>query len=210
MGIHRPLAQRLADQHITTNLLRQLATTGPGALIVVNKHADEYRLTHHRYLRPTQGETIVYAYGDLTHDWETAQLVTPHDPWCHVTDAADTVVHTCLEWQPWEPLTSTRRDFQGQLRQAMFEQGFLLLRRPVFTDRGGMHRLDDTYLDATRPEITVTTAVPYPEPERGSPIVTWRTHRGMFQGCTRSDSHHGARPFAQDVRANITRAFDQH
>lgn len=210
MDIHRSLAQRLAGQHITADLLHQLAKTGPGALIIANREAGEYRLTHHRYLRPAQGETIVYAYGDLTHDWETALLVTPHDPWRHVADVADTLAHTCLEWQPWEPVTSTRRHFQGQLRQAMFEQGFHLLRRPVFTDRGGMYRLDDTYLDATRPEITVTIAVPYPEPVRGSQIVTWRTRRGVFQGCTRSDSQQDVHRFAQDVRTNILRAFDQN
>ncbi|SIO89581.1 hypothetical protein [Nocardiopsis sp. JB363] len=209
MDIHRSLAQRLADQHITTDLLQQLASTGPGALIIANRKAGEYRLTHHRYLRPTQGETVVYAYGDLTHDWDTALLISPHDPWDHITQAANTLAHTCLEWQPWEPITSTRRHFQGQLRQAMFEQGFLLLRRPMFTDRGGMHRLDDTYLDTTRPEITITIAVPYPEPDRGSPIITWCTRRGVFQGCTRSNSGQGARPFAQDVRTNITRVFDQ-
>ena len=209
MGIHRSLAQRLADQHITTDLLQQLATTRPGALIIANREAGEFRLTHHRYLRPAQGERVVYAYGDLSHDWDTGLLISPHDPWHHVTVAADTLARTCLGWEPWEPVTSTRRHFQGRLREAMFERGFLLLRRPVFTDRGGRHRLDDTYLDATRPEVTVTIAVPYPEPDRGSSIFTWRTRRGVFQGCTRSDSHQGAHRFAQDIRTNITRAFDQ-
>lgn len=212
MAIHRPLAQHLADQHITRDLLQSLAELGPGGLIIANEPAGEFRLTHHRYLRPAPRENIVYGYGDLTHDWDIALLTAPGDPWPQLARIADHLAHACLEWDPWEPVLylfdPARRRFQGELRTAMLRQDFVLLRRPMLTGQIPEHRLQDTYLDTTHLQITLTVAASYPDPEHQE-AFTWCTHQGVFHRLGRLDTHQGPHRLAENIRHRLTHLIDQ-
>ncbi|MFY7070233.1 hypothetical protein ACOQFV_30620 [Nocardiopsis changdeensis] len=184
MTVHpyRPMSARFADQHLTEPLLRALDRTGPGGLIIADPASGEYRLTHARYLTTRNREVIVYGLGDLHHGLETYSLILPRERvWPSVTNAADQLAHACLAQDPWEPVRPRPRTALAALRRAMHRDGFALLRRPLFHDRGEVGRLDDVYLDTRDPATVVTVATPYPDPDMpDGAVFTWVTRRGSY------------------------------